>query len=38
MSAYETAMLILVSLSMAISLGNFAVRHVLKFLDDRYKK
>jgi len=38
MSAYETAMLVLVSLPLAMSIGKFAVKHVLKFLDDRYKK
>jgi len=38
MSAYEIAMLILVGLPIVISIGKFAIRHVLKFLDDRCKK
>ena len=38
MSAYEIAMLVLVGLPVVISIGRFAVKHVLRFLDDRYKK
>jgi len=37
MSGYDIAILVLISLPLAVSFGKFIIKCILKFLDERYK-
>ena len=38
MSRYETIVLIMMGIPLAVSFGKFVVKRMLDFLDNRYKK